>query len=61
LVDAGHPVPGLRLTVLVEQRPGHGCAAAYGFAAWLEVGEVVVLVTPPLIRCAHQANRCAAA
>lgn len=37
-------VPGLRLIVLVENRPGHGCAAAHGFAAWLEVGEIVVLV-----------------
>jgi len=37
-------VPGLRLIVLVENRPGRGCAAAHGFAAWLEIGDVVVLV-----------------
>jgi 7,8-dihydropterin-6-yl-methyl-4-(beta-D-ribofuranosyl)aminobenzene 5'-phosphate synthase len=35
---------GLRLTVLVENRAGHGCSGAHGFAAWLEAGPAVVLV-----------------
>jgi 7,8-dihydropterin-6-yl-methyl-4-(beta-D-ribofuranosyl)aminobenzene 5'-phosphate synthase len=37
-------LPGLRLTVVVENRAGHGCSGAHGFAAWLEAGSTVVLV-----------------
>ncbi|HAT11308.1 MAG TPA: MBL fold metallo-hydrolase [Planctomycetes bacterium] len=37
-------LPGLRLTVVVENRAGPGCCGAHGFAAWLEAGSAVVLV-----------------
>jgi len=37
-------LPGLRLTVVVENRAGPGCSGAHGFAAWLEAGSAVVLV-----------------
>lgn len=37
-------LPGLRLTVLVENRPGAGCQGAHGFAAWLEAGAAIVLL-----------------
>lgn len=37
-------LPGARLTVVVENRAGHGCTGAHGFAAWLEAGSAVVLI-----------------
>ena len=37
-------LPGMRLTVVVENRASPGCSEAHGFAAWLEAGSAVVLV-----------------
>ncbi len=37
-------LPGLRLTVLVENRAGTGCQGTHGFAAWLEAGAAIVLL-----------------
>ena len=37
-------LPGMRLTVVVENRASPGCSGAHGFAAWLEAGSAVVLV-----------------
>lgn len=43
-------LPGVRLTVVVENRAGHGCSGAHGFAAWLEAGSSIILLIPDQMR-----------
>lgn len=37
-------LPAVSLTVVVENRAGHGCTGAHGLAVWLEAGDAALLV-----------------